>query len=126
MTHNEFEIGGKFRCGQGLWRVTDVGTRVAVAIRIDRVTVQSTAARRGRSVPVGVGPAPGDRVKIEWTREPDRVPNQAEAVADGWFDGPPYAVAEQVFDENDMKSCTPASIPSAFAPEGAAAAPQAP
>ena len=24
-----------------------------------------------------------------------------------WFDGPPYALAEQVFDEEDQKGCEP-------------------
>jgi hypothetical protein len=27
----------------------------------------------------------------------------AEAAAEGWFRGPPYAVAESVFDENDIE-----------------------
>lgn len=31
----------------------------------------------------------------------------AEAEADGWFSGPPYAIAESVFDEDDMKACVP-------------------
>ena len=108
MKHGEFEIGGEFRCGPGLWRVTDVGTRVIVAIRIDEVTVQSIIAQRDASVPANVDLCPGDRVKAEWIPQPDRVLNQAEAEADDWFNGPPYAVAENVFDENDMPGCTPA------------------
>ena len=32
--------------------------------------------------------------------------NRAEAEAKGWFNGPPYAVAESVFDENDMQGCS--------------------
>jgi hypothetical protein len=30
----------------------------------------------------------------------------AEALADGWFNGPPYAVAESVFDEHDITDCS--------------------
>lgn len=30
---------------------------------------------------------------------------------DDWMAGPPYALAELVFDENDMKVCTPALPP---------------
>jgi hypothetical protein len=33
--HAEFRIGSLFWCGGGLWRCTDVGSRVIVAIRID-------------------------------------------------------------------------------------------
>lgn len=59
MKASDFKIGDEFRSGPGLWRVTDVGSRVIVAIRLD-------------------------------TTAPD------------WHVGPPYAVAEVVFDEDDM------------------------
>ena len=38
---------------------------------------------------------------------------KAEAEREGWFSfsGPPYAVAEAVFDENDMEGCTLALYP---------------
>ena len=52
------------------------------AIRIDRVAVKSTAA------------------------DGDRILSREEAEADGWFNGPPYAVAESVFDEYDVEGCT--------------------
>ena len=29
------------------------------------------------------------------------------AEAEGWFRGPPYAVVESVFDENDIEGCAP-------------------
>jgi hypothetical protein len=32
--------------------------------------------------------------------------DRAEAEAKGWFNGPPYAVAELVFDENDIGGCS--------------------
>jgi hypothetical protein len=47
------------------WRVTDIGSRVIVAIKIYRLAS----------------------------------PN--------WYNGPPYAVAETVFDENDILSARP-------------------
>jgi hypothetical protein len=30
----------------------------------------------------------------------------AEAEAQGWLNGPPYAVAESVFDEDDFEGCS--------------------
>lgn len=82
MQHSEFKIGGTFRCGARLWRCTDIGTRTIVAIRIDRVEVGD--------FPTG-----------------HRTLSGAEAEAERWFKGPPYAVAESVFDENDLDGCSP-------------------
>jgi hypothetical protein len=82
MEHNAFEIGATFWCGGKLWRCTDIGTRVIVAIRLDSVQVDSTAPERRRTL------------------------GQAEAEAEGWFNGPPYAVAESVFDEYDIEGCS--------------------
>ena len=80
MEHGDFRFGMIFMCGDRLWRCTDIGTRVIVAIRIDAVEVASSGG--GRFL------------------------NQAQAEADGWFDGPPYAVAEVVFDEDDFEVCS--------------------
>ncbi len=88
MKHTDFVIGEVFHCGERLWRCTDVGTRVIVAIRIDRVEVSGTA---------------GGVAKLFRTLAYN------EAKAEGWFRGPPYAVAESVFDENDMLACFKAS-----------------
>lgn len=82
MRHGDFRIGAEFRCGGRLWRCTDIGTRTIVAIRIDRVEV-------GGSPPLR------------------RTLSGAEAEAEGWFGGPPYAVVESVFDENDIEGCAP-------------------
>lgn len=82
MRHNEFTVGGEFWCGGRQWRCTDIGTRTITAIRIDRVQVDST------------------------TPELRRLLDREEAERDGWFNGPPYAVAEIVFDENDMPACS--------------------
>jgi len=64
MTFDEFDIGTEFKCGEDLWRCTDKGTRVVVAICL--------------------------------SDHPDD---------SSWFNGPPYAVLEDVFDEDDIKAC---------------------
>jgi hypothetical protein len=64
---DDFKIGEEFISEprwRSRWRCTDIGTRVIVAILINR---------------------------------PDS----------SWFDGPPYAVEEVVFDEYDMTACVP-------------------
>ena len=85
MTHEEFRIGGTFWCGDHEWRCTDIGARTIVAIRIDSVTIG------------------GDKPELHRTLD------RAAAEAEGWFNGPPYAVAEEVFDEHDIEGCTPAA-----------------
>ncbi|WP_313533946.1 hypothetical protein [Haematobacter sp.] len=84
MTVADFHIGMEFLCGDRRWRCTDVGTRVIAAIRVDQVAPMRSS---GKPMPVLA---------------------QKEAEAEGWFNGPPYAVAEIVFDEEDMKACEPA------------------
>jgi hypothetical protein len=81
MQHGEFTIGMEFRAGERVWRVTDIGARTVTAIRIDRVEVG------------GSDPGSG------------RILDRAAAEAEGWFNGPPYAVLEFVFDENDIEGC---------------------
>jgi hypothetical protein len=85
MEHSEFEIGTMFWRGGGQWRCTDVGTRTITAVRIDRVEIHDH-------------PAGSLRVLC-----------CAEAEEEGWFNGPPYAVAETVFDEDDIEGCSPAT-----------------
>ncbi|MGH9842910.1 MAG: hypothetical protein ACREEM_29580 [Blastocatellia bacterium] len=63
MTKDEFQIGLEFYTASGKWRCTDVGTRVIVAIKLDKTD-------------------------------------------ESWYNGPPYAVAEAVFDEYDMGGCS--------------------
>jgi hypothetical protein len=82
MRHADFRIRAEFRCGGRLWRCTDIGTRTIVAIRTDRVEVGGSPALR-------------------------RILSGVEAEAEGWFMGPPYAVVESVFDENDIEGCAP-------------------
>jgi hypothetical protein len=64
MKHSDFTIGMEFYTATGKWRCTDVGSRSAIAIKLDREDDVS------------------------------------------WYDGPPYAVAETVFDENDLAGCS--------------------
>lgn len=84
MEHSDFHIGLDFWCGKGRWRCTDVGKRTVVAIRIDQV--ETTAVDAGKT-----------------TQE---TLNYEQANAAGWFIGAPYAVAELVFDENDLEACS--------------------
>lgn len=72
MRHDEFKIGMEFRMGEGVWRVTDIGTRTVIAIRIDQVEIEG-------ATPESTALSTVDR---------------AAAEAGGWFNGPPYAVME--------------------------------
>ncbi|MDK1492470.1 hypothetical protein QN219_20805 [Sinorhizobium sp. 7-81] len=84
MELSEFHIGGDFWCGNRRWRCTDVGTRTVVAIRIDQVETTSRDA--------------------DGTTHETLTYEQANVA--GWFTDPPYAVAEVVFDENDLEACS--------------------
>ena len=93
MDFSEFKIGETFRCSGKQYRCTDVGTRVVVAIRIDQVeTVHYTS--------VGTE---GQSALVTSTE----TLSYDQANKDGWFNGPPYAVVEQVFDEDDFAVCEP-------------------
>ena len=82
MRHSDFRIGEEFWCSDRQWRCTDIGTRTIIAIRIDSVEVGSNKPELRRTL------------------------GRTEAEADGWFNGPPYAVGESVFDEDDQKACS--------------------
>lgn len=82
MRHKEFQIGNTFWCGGRQWRCTDIGTRIIVAIRLDRVDIDCSSSELRRTL------------------------SRAEAEAAGWFNGPPYAVVESVFDEYDHEACS--------------------
>ena len=79
----EFAVGTDFWCGDRQFRCTDIGTRTVVAIRVDSVEVARSSPALNRTF------------------------DRAAAEAEGWFKGPPYAVAECVFDEDDQEACTP-------------------
>ena len=82
MQPSEFTVGGTFWCSARQWRCTDIGTRTIIAIRIDSINVGSSAPDRRRTL------------------------SRNEAEAEGWFNGPPYAVVESVFDEDDLAGCS--------------------
>ena len=78
MEHKEFKIGEMFWCGGNPWRCTDIGSRTIVAISLERV---KDLLLQGRL-------------------------DEAESASDGWFNGPTYAVAECVFDEDGQPGCS--------------------
>jgi hypothetical protein len=82
MNVEDFAVGEEFWCGDQQYRCTDIGTRTIVAIRIDRVEVAGN------------------------TPELRRTLSYDEAKAEGWFNGPPYAIAEHVFDEYEQEGCS--------------------
>jgi hypothetical protein len=86
MTLDDFKIGTLFDCSEKRYLCTDIGTRTVVAIRIDRIE-KSTHNSDGT-------------VSHE-------ILNFEVAQSEGWFSGPPYAVSEIVFDEDDLKACKP-------------------
>lgn len=87
MRHSDFAIGSVFFCGGREWRCTDIGSRVIVAIRIDSVDVVTTS------------PSSGAEMKR-------RSLSRLEVENEGWFKGPPFAIAESVFDEHDQEGCS--------------------
>lgn len=88
MNLTDFRIGCEFTTAEGSrrWRCTDIGTRTVAAIRIDEVEMATLEPGK----PVATRIVPG-----------------AEAEAAGYFIGPPYKVAEHLFDEDDREVCEP-------------------
>jgi hypothetical protein len=85
MEIGEFKIGQDFWCGKKRWRCTDIGSRVVVAICLE--PHDTITSRNGEQQD---GPHRQDR---------------STSYDPTWFEGPPYAVAESVFDEHDMEGC---------------------
>ena len=87
MKHNLFSIGVHFYTNTGKWRCTDVGQRTIIAIKIDKGTIVTMV---------------------------DGVTTKRQTGYEGedfsWLNGPPYAVAERVFDEYDLEGCSFADI----------------
>jgi hypothetical protein len=83
MEHSEFVIGRAYTTGHGLWRCTDVGTRTIIAIRIDSAEIVSVLGGQ----------------ETQSIVDPRRDPS--------WLNGPPYALAEIVFDEYDLPALRP-------------------
>jgi len=82
MKHGEFKIGKSFWCDDREWRCTDIGTRTIVGICLDGVETGGTDPVRHRML------------------------GRREAETEGWFNGPPYAVPERIFDEDDLGICS--------------------
>jgi len=87
MKHSEFRIGETFWCSGRAWRCTDIGTRTILAICIDSVEVQRCSSD------------PSEVPTLRTLRGKD-------AATEGWFEGPPYIVAESVFDEYYIQGCS--------------------
>ena len=82
MELSDFVIGETFWTHSGPFRCTDIGTRVAVAVKLGPREI-----------------ARGERVdeELRVTKRIDDDPS--------WLNGPPYAVEELVFDENELLGC---------------------
>ena len=86
MKYEDFRIGTEFWCGGRRWRCTDVGMRVVVAVCLEPhqvVTVTANGVESGGSTAT-----------------------RRTASDESWLAGPPYAVAEQVFDEYSIGACS--------------------
>lgn len=82
MELGDFRIGESFWTYTGdEWRCTDIGTRVVVAIKLGPHEVVTTAANGQTSTRLDDDPS--------------------------WFNGPPYAVEESVWDEDSIEVCFP-------------------
>jgi hypothetical protein len=84
MKLNEFGVGLEFWCAGKRWRCTDVGSRVVVAICLEPHEIVRLTA--------GAGTSSG---ALERGVTNDR----------NWFNGPPFAIEESVFDEHDLPAC---------------------
>lgn len=84
MRREDFQIDETFWCGDRMWLCTDKGTRVVIAIELGPILVTTMV----------------DGVQSQ------AIYNYQKADDDGWFSGPPYAVVENVFDENDIEGCS--------------------
>ncbi len=80
MRHGDFSIGMEFMTDTGQWRCTDIGTRTITAIKISEVQVTHRA-------------------------DDGQLTSEVVCTDPSWFNGPPYAVAESVFDEDSMVAC---------------------
>jgi hypothetical protein len=85
MEHSQFRIGLEFYCGGKKWRCTDVGSRVIVAIQLGPREVATVSVD------------PSDETKHIETR------HISDDASD--LNGPPYSVAEFVFEEYDFEGC---------------------
>jgi hypothetical protein len=81
--HADFHIGLEFFTRAGKWRCTDVGTRVIVAISLE----------------------PRETVRVHHDESGERREERVMSSDPRDLLGPPYSVAEYVFDEDDLDGC---------------------
>jgi len=74
----------EFWCGGRRWCCTDVGTRTVVGICLE----------------------PREVVSVAGDVEAGGVTTRRITTDDSWLAGPPYAVAEEVFDEYSIEGCS--------------------
>jgi hypothetical protein len=77
-----FVMGETFWTHHGAFRCTDIGTRVVVAVKLGLREVSRAESVDG---------------EVRMTKRIDDDPS--------WLNGPPYAVEEVVFDENELLGC---------------------
>ena len=82
MELSDFVIGETFWTNHGEFRCTDIGTRVVVAVKLGPREVTTARTVDGER-----------RMTTRITDDP------------GWLNGPPHAVEELVFDENELPGC---------------------
>jgi hypothetical protein len=86
MNHDQFHIGLNFWCGGKRWRCTDIGSRVIVAISLEPHEVVC--------------------VEVDKNDHSKRIEQRHMSDDVSWLNAPPYAIAEYVFDEDDIKGCS--------------------
>jgi hypothetical protein len=86
MNHNDFTIGLEFWSGKKRWRCTDTGTRVITAICLE--------------------PREMVRSEIDPTDSTKRILANFISNDPRDLNGPPYAICEFVFDEDDIEACS--------------------
>lgn len=82
MKFHDFMIGETFWTQAGAFRCTDIGTRVVIAVKLGPREISRAESVDG---------------KLRITKRIDDDPS--------WLNGPPYAVDEVVFDENEQMGC---------------------
>ena len=82
MELSDFAIGETFWTHAGAFRCTDIGTRVVVAVKLGPREVSRAESVDG---------------ELRITKRIDDDPS--------WLNGPPYAIEELVFDENELVGC---------------------
>ena len=82
MELSDFVIGETFCTHHGAFLCTDIGTRVVVAVKLGPREIARAESADG---------------ELRITKRIDDDPS--------WLNGPPYAVEEVVFDENELLGC---------------------